>query len=72
MGQAEIMKILGKLGKNEWISTIELQKKLDCSKSTVISSLLRMKKYGEVVSRKMPCNGYNSQLEHKLTEVSDE
>ncbi len=67
MGQADIFKILEKLAKNDWISSTMLSKQLSCNKCSMITSLTKLRRYGEVESRRIPNTGQNNQFEHRLT-----
>lgn len=67
MGQSEILKILQELPEDEWISSTKLLSKLDFLRSTMLSSLGRMRKHGEVQSRKIKSLNLGHEHEHRLT-----
>lgn len=66
MSQQKIMKILLKLGKNEWISTAELTKLIKINRSAVTSNLIKMRTYNEIESRQLK-NKAIITFEHRLT-----
>ena len=70
MSQQRIMKILLKLGKNDWISTTKLSKLLKVNRSAVTSNLKKMKTYNEIESRILKIKTKQHQstsFEHRLT-----
>lgn len=67
MSQGDIMKVLGKLGENEWISTTELTKLVRVNRSTVTSNLIKLRRYNEIESRRLHKQSQNASFEHRLT-----
>ncbi len=61
------MKVLGELDENEWISTTELTERLDITRSTVTSNLIKLRRYNEIESRRLLNQLGNTSFEHRLT-----
>ncbi len=67
MSQARIVKVLEKLGESEWISTKQLAKILKINPGTVTTNLQKLRRYGEIESKRKELKGQSSEREHRLT-----
>lgn len=67
MSQGDIMKALGELDENEWISTTDLTKLLKINRSTITSNIIKLRRYNEIESRRLYKQAQNSSYEHRLT-----
>lgn len=67
MGQSDIIKILDKLGHNQWLTSKEIAKKLNMVPHRVSTTIAKLRRYGEVESKVLPNAGQNREFEHRLT-----
>lgn len=67
MSQGTILKILEKLGENEWITTRDLSKILKITTGTVTSNIIKLRKQNAVESQRTKNMNYNREFEHRLT-----